>query len=450
MDKAAPATAVAGPAPGGSIALTVRLSIMMFLQFAIWGSWAVLIAGHMRNLGFTDPQINYVYLTTALGAMLSPLIAGWIADRFLPNQVFTGAVHLVGAALLLVAWRQRDFAPLWVAILCYAVLYMPTIALTNAIAFYHMKDSKKFGNIRVWGTIGWIVINWLLSLYLILWEGFSVDATFMGTPFKLTWAGLAPATSHIGDCLLAAAILSAAMGIYCLTLPNTPPSKEAKNPYAFLEAFKLTSSRNFAVLLAISFIVAIELPFYYNLTYLFLTEPGSGIGLKESHGALAMSLGQVAEVALMLLLAPSLRHLGMRTTIFLGILAWPVRYAIFAIGQPTWLVVVAQSLHGICYSFFFVGGMIAVERLAAKDIRASAQGLIVFATNGVGMLLGSVLAGHVADFFKLPTGGHAWPKIFLVPIVITVVAGIVFLALFSERRFRQESDRVEADAASTA
>lgn len=449
MDKATPAAAVAGPALGGSIALTVRLSIMMFLQFAIWGSWAVLIAGHMRNLGFTDPQINYVYLTTALGAMLSPLIAGWIADRFLPNQVFTGAVHLVGAALLLVAWRQRDFAPLWVAILCYAVLYMPTIALTNAIAFYHMKDSKKFGNIRVWGTIGWIVINWVLSLYLILWEGFSIDTTILGAQFTLTWVGLAPTVSHIGDCLLAAAMLSAAMGIYCLTLPNTPPAKEAKNPYAFLEAFKLTSSRNFAVLLAISFIVAIELPFYYNLTYLFLTEPGSGIGLKESHGALAMSLGQVAEVVLMLLLAPSLRHLGMRTTIFLGILAWPVRYAIFAIGQPTGLVVVAQSLHGICYSFFFVGGMIAVERLAAKDIRASAQGLIVFATNGVGMLLGSVLAGHVADFFKLPEGGHAWPKIFLVPIVITVVAGIVFLALFSERRFRQESDRVEADAAST-
>jgi len=431
MDKTAPLHPAAGPTPGGSVVLTLRLSIMMFLQFAIWGSWAVLIAGHMRNLGFTDPQINYVYLTTALGAMLSPLIAGWIADRFLPNQVFTGAVHLVGAALLLVAWRQRDFAPLWVAILCYAVLYMPTIALTNAIAFYHMKDSKKFGNIRVWGTIGWIVINWVMSGYLKLWEA------------------RAPGASHIGDCLIAAAVLSALMGLYCFTLPHTPPAKEAKNPYAFLEALKLTRARNFAVLLVISFVVAIELPFYYNLTFLFLTEPGAGVGLAESQANLAMSLGQVAEVALMLLLAPSLRYLGMRTTIFLGILAWPVRYAIFAIGQPTWLVVVAQSLHGICYSFFFVGGMIAVERLAAKDIRASAQGLIVFATNGVGMLLGSVLAGHVADFFKLPDGGHAWARIFLVPIVITVAAGIVFLALFSERRFRQESDRVEADAAST-
>ncbi len=408
--------------------LTGRLSVMMFVQFAIWGSWAVLIAGHMRNLGFTDPQINLVYLTTAIGAMLSPLVAGWIADRFLPNQIFTGSVHLVGAALLLAAWQVRTFLPLWLLILCYAVLYMPTIALTNAIAFYHMKDARKFGNIRVWGTIGWIVINWIMSLYLQLWESRS------------------PGVSHIGDCLVAAAILSALMGLYCFTLPNTPPSREAKNPYAFLEALRLTKNANFAVLLVISFIVAIELPFYYNLTFLFLTEPGTGVGLKESSANLAMSLGQIAEVLIMLALAPALRHLGMRTTIFLGILAWPVRYAIFAIGQPTWLVVAAQCLHGICYSFFFVGGMIAVERLAPKDIRASAQGLIVFATNGVGMLFGSLLAGQIAKMFLRPTGGHDWAKIFLVPIAITVVAGIAFLATFRERRFLEDSARIEAEA----
>ena len=418
-------TAVA-PAPRG---VYFRLSAMMFLEFAIWGSWAVLVAGHMRNLGFTDPQINLVYLTTAIGAMLSPLIAGWIADRFLPNQVFTGAVHLVGAALLLVAWRQREFWPLWVTVLSYAVLYMPTIALTNAISFHHLKDSKKFGNVRVWGTLGWIVINWEMSEYLRMWEG------------------RAPGVSHIGDCLIAAAVLSALMGIYCFTLPNTPPTKEAKNPYAFLEALKLVSNRNFAVLLVISFVVAIELPFYYNLTFLFLTEPGTGVGLPDSQANFAMSLGQIAEVLIMLLLAPSLRRLGTRATIFLGILAWPVRYAVFAIGQPTWLVIAAQCLHGICYSFFFVGGMIAVERLAPKDIRASAQGLIVFATNGVGMLFGSLLAGQIADLFILPAGGHAWARIFLVPIAITIVASIAFVSRFSERRFRADTERIEQTTA---
>ncbi len=417
---AAPAGIPAARAAG----VTARLALMMFIQFAIWGAWAVLIAGHMRNLGFSDPQINLVYLTTAIGAMLSPLIAGWIADRFLPNQIFTGCVHLAGALLLFAAWRQREFEPLFAFILAYAVLYMPTIALTNAIAFYHMGDSQKFGNIRVWGTIGWIVINWVMSLYLRWWEAHT------------------PGTSRVGDCLLAAALLSVLMGVYCLTLPHTPPARHARNPYAFLEALRLTRDRNFAVLLAISFVVAIELPFYYNLTFLFLTEPRTGVGLPESTANLAMSLGQVAEVLLMLLLAPSLRHLGMRTTIALGILAWPLRYAIFAIGQPVWLVIAAQCLHGICYSFFFVGGMIAVERLSHKDIRASAQGLIVFATNGVGMLLGSLLAGQIAHLFLLPGGGHRWAAIFMVPIVLTVLAAIVFVALFDERKYQQDSARI--------
>ena len=406
-----------------------RLWFMMFLQFAIWGTWAVLIAKHMENLKFTGAQMGYVYLTTALGAMLSPLVAGWIADRFLPNQLFTGAVHLLGAVLLFAAWRQTTFGPLWTVILCYAVLYMPTIALTNAIAFHHMGDSQKFGYVRVGGTIGWIAITWLLGLYLGYWEK------------------NAPGQSRVGDCLPVAAVLSVLMGLYCFTLPNTPPSKEAKNPFAFLEAFKLTANRNFSVLLVISFIVAIELPFYYNLTFLFLTDKVTGVGLAESRAAFAMSLGQVGEVLLMVLLAMSLKRLGMRTTIFLGILAWPVRYAVFAIGQPWWLVVAAQCLHGICYSFFFVGGMIAVERLAKKDIRASAQGLIVFATNGLGMLLGSLLAGWVFDFFKLPEGGHSWAKVFAIPIAVTAVGGMVFLALFDERRFQEDSLRVEQEAA---
>lgn len=144
----------------------------------------------------------------------------------------------------------------------------------------------------------------------------------------------------------------------------------------------------------------------------------------------------------MVLLWPSIRNLGMRTTIFLGILAWPVRYAVFAIGHPAWLVVAAQTLHGICYAFFFVGGMIAVERLSHKDIRASAQGLIVFATNGLGMLVGHFVSGRVHDFFRTAVGGHQWANIFLVPIAVTVVAAVAFMALFDERKFREDAERV--------
>lgn len=404
--------------------LYARLSTMMFLQFAVWGSWAVLIAGHMNHLGFSGREVSYVFGTTAFGSLISPLIAGWVADRFVSNQKFTALCHFLGAPLLYLAWQQTAFLPLWISIFFYAMLYMPTIALTNAIAFHHSNDSRTFGNVRAWGTVGWIAIAWVLSFYLGYRE--HVD----------------PGGVYLGDCLLFAAGLSVLLGAYCLTLPDTPPSPSKDHPYAFLDAFRLTHNRNFGVLLVVSFVVAIELPFYYNLTFLFLTEPEHGVGLSASTANLAMSLGQVGEVAMMLLLAPSLRRLGTRITIFLGILAWPVRYAVFAIGQPAWLVIAAQSLHGICYSFFFVGGMIVVERLSRKDIRASAQGLIVFATNGVGMLLGHFFSGQVHDYFALSSDGHDWTMIFLIPIAITLVAALGFLRLFDENRFAEDAKRI--------
>ena len=383
-----------------------RLSLMMFLQFAVWGGWAVLIAGHMSHLGFTERQMSYVYGTTAFGSILSPFVAGWVADRLFPAQIFAGISHFVGAALLVIAWRQTTFGGMWTAIFLHATLYMPTIALTNAVTFHHLRDAKRFGNIRVWGTVGWIAINWGLSWYLRFWETQS------------------PGVSHVGDSLLIAGIVGAVMGVYCLTLPNTPPAKNARNPYAFVEALSLMVNRNFATLLIISFVVAIELPFYYNLTFLFLTEPTTGVGLSESTANVAMSLGQVGELVVMLLLYPSIRRLGMRWTMFLGILAWPLRYTIFAIGRPAWLIVAAQTLHGVCFSFFFVGAMIAVERLSPKDIRSSAQALLVFATNGFGMLVGHFVSGRAHGWFALPEGGHDWTRIFLVPIAVTVFAAV--------------------------
>ena len=147
-----------------------RLSVMMFVQFAIWGAWAVLIAGHMANLGFSGKEIGFVFGSTAFGALLSPLIAGWVADRLMPTQFFTALCHFAGAPLLYLAWTQVSFGGLWVVMFCYALLYMPTIALTNAIAFRHMGDSDRFGNIRIWGTVGWIAIAWAMSEYLSYWE----------------------------------------------------------------------------------------------------------------------------------------------------------------------------------------------------------------------------------------------------------------------------------------
>lgn len=407
-----------------------RLSLMMFLQFAVWGAWSVMIAGHMEyNLHFEGLQIAMVFGTTAWGSILSPLIAGWIADRYMPTQKFTAIMHGVGAALLVVAFQQTTFWGLWTVMLLYAFCYMPTLSLTNAIAFHHMGDSDKFGNIRVWGTLGWIAVQTGLAAYLNYWGQ-------QGDALKI---------AHQADCLLIAAVAAAIMAVYSLSLPDTPPTKDADSPYAFLEAFKLTRNRNFAVLLLISFIVAIELPFYYNLTYLFLTDTAGGIGLGPDKAQLAMTLGQWGEVGLMFLLFPMLKRGGMRWTIFLGILAWPVRYIIFSIGQPTWLVIASQALHGICYAFFFVGGFIAVEKMAHKDLRASAQGLIVFATNGVGMLVGHFVSGKIHELNALPGGGYAWSKIFIVPIVVTIVAGALFLLLFDEAQYQADAKRIAAE-----
>jgi nucleoside transporter len=417
------------------LSLYARLSFMMFLQFAVWGAWSVMIAPHMNNLHFTGLQIGLVFGTTAWGAIVAPLIAGWIADRYMPSQIFTGLAHLAGAVLLFVAWKQTTFAGLWWTMFFYSLTYMPTIALTNGIAFYHMGKSDKFGNIRVWGTIGWIAIQFGLSFVLRYWETKT------------------PGVSHSGDTLMFAGIAAIVMGFFCFTLPNTPPTKNAKNPYAFLEAFKLVSNKNFAVLLLVSFVVAIELPFYYNLTPIFFTEAKraavgfGGLGLTESVTQRAMLIGQCGELLMMLLLWPMLRRFGIRGTIFAGILGWPVRYAIFAYGRPVALVIASQALHGVCYTFFFVGGMIAVERLAHRDIRASAQALILFATNGLGMLAGHFLSGAIHDHFRQADGTHQWSGIFLLPIVVTVAAGIVFMLFFDEKKFREDSDLVMAEAA---
>lgn len=483
-------------------AMYARLSVMMFLEFAVWGAWSVMIAVHMGGaLQFTGIQIGLVFGTTALGAILAPMIAGNIADRWVPSQVFTAISHLVGAALLFAAWMLPTFFPpplgghlgalkvttfgaLYTVMLLYSLTYMPTIALTNAIAFKHMGDSDKFGQIRVWGTLGWIAVQVGFAGYLKAMQGSTHE-------------------SHAGDCLLFAAVVALLMGLYSFTLPDTPPSRDARNPYAFLEAFKLTRNRNFMILLVVSFVVAIELPWYYNLTPMFFTEARDeqqlsqqwleqageraekeglpaptaappileqtstklgGLGLQESETQLASTIGQIAEISLMLLLWPMLRIYGMKVTIFFGILAWPLRYIAFSVGEPTWLVLSSQALHGIAYTFFFAAGMVAAERLAPKDIRASAQSLMLFATNGCGMLVGHFLSGHIDDLNRHQVmdsylvGGqelmppqflHNWPGTFLLPIAVTLLAAAAFAFLFNQPQYAEDTAKIKAEEYST-
>lgn len=395
---------------------------MMFLEFAAKGAWFVVVAGHMESLGFSGRQISYVYATSSLGAIISPLLAGWIADRFLPAQRFAALCHFLAGAVMLLAWHQTRFATFWPAILLYAIITGPTVGLVNAISFHHIEDSRRFGRVRVWGSIGWMAVNWLVAGYLFAMER------------------IAPGTSRVGDALVAGALLSFVMAVYCLTLPHTPPSREAKNPYAFLRSITQARNRNFAVLLVASTLAGAMLPFFYNLTFLYLTDSVTGMGMPESSAAAAITLGQLTEVLLMLLLVHVLRRLGTKTTMLLGLGALMCRGVIFALGRPLWLIVAAQTLHGFDYCFFFVASVIAAERLSESNLRASAQSLMVFATYGVGMLAGHVLSGRAYDWLAWDNGGHDWGRLFLLPLIIGVPTLLGLSVFFKGRDFEQMAD----------
>ena len=393
----------------------LSLSIMFGLSIMARGAASVLLSGHMGELGFSGKQIGYVFSTRALAALVSPLIAGWLADRYWPSQIFAGWCHLALAPVLYIAWLQVGFSGFWVVMCLYALIHLPAMTLINVVALYHLGDLGRFGHIRVWGTVGWVFISWVLSLYLRLWESWD------------------PAATRLGDGLLVAAFLYIIAGIYCLTLPHTPPGSRSQGSYAFLSTLRLLRRRNFSVLLGISFLSAVLSPFFYNFSFLFLIDPQK-IALSPSAANLVMSLGQVSEIAVLLGLAPSLRRLGIKRILLFGVAAQGLRFAIFAVGQPTWLVAGSQALHGVVFAFFNVGLVVAIESLSEKEYRASAQGLLTFARGGIGALFGNFVAGQIYDHFTLAGGGHAWRSIFLVPTCVAMLGLAMFGLLFREDR----------------
>jgi len=406
------------------MSVKLRLGAMMFLQYAIWGSWMPVLSAFLQNnLGFNAVQTSLIYSLLPLATIISPFVGGQFADRWFPTQKVIAVLQLAGGALLIAMSGVTAFSPLMWLMLVYSLIYAPTLALTNSIAFVNLKSSEKeFGAIRVWGTIGWIAAGLALA----------------------GWRTLAQSPEGIamkGDSLLLAGVFSLLMGILSFALPATPPQKSGAKPWAFLEAFKMFKDRSFAVFALICFIVATELWFYYILTAPFLTS--AAIGLSQKYVSAVMAIAQVAEIFVMaFLLSWALRKYGMRRTLTLGILAWPIRYIIFVIGAPAWLVVASLALHGFCYVFFFTAAYIHVDRIAPKDIRHSAQGLIAMIILGVGSYVGSLFVGWVQTLFTSTAIGAAgeavktvnWRGIFLVPATLTIVCLIIFLVFFREKR----------------
>jgi nucleoside transporter len=389
----------------------VQLSAMMFLQFFVWGAWYVTMGTYLsQTLKATGVQIGAAYSANAMATIISPFIVGLIADRYFAAQKFMGVLHLVGAVLLYYATTITDPNTFFWIILAYSAMYMPTLALSNAVAFNLMSEpDKEFPRIRVFGTLGWIVVG--LFIGALHFEGID-NLAASAMPFKI------------------AAAASFLLGLYAFTLPNTPPKAQNTDGASIgqilgLDALVLFKDRSYLVFFIASILVCIPLSFYYSFTNTFLTQ----VGMENATGK--MTMGQMSEVLFMVLLPLFYKRLGIKNILIVAMIAWVVRFLSFGFGNVDALIglfYLGIILHGICFDLFFVSGMIYTETKAGPNIKSAAQGLITFATYGVGMFIGTYLSGLVKDNY---TVGDvvAWQSFWLVPAGITV-AVLAFLVLF--------------------
>ncbi len=409
------------------ITTRLQLSLMMFLEFFIWGAWFVTLGTFLiSNLHATGAQTGSVFSTQSWGAIIAPFIIGLIADRYFNAEKILAILHLLGAVLMYQMYMAAEVSTFYPFVLAYMVLYMPTLALVNSISFNQMKDpEKEFSSIRVWGTIGWIVAGLLIS-FVFLWDSEdNVKAGLMRNTFLL------------------ASIASLVLGIFSFTLPKTPPkiSKDTKvkvSDILGLDALKLLKDKNFLLFFIASILICIPLAFYYQNANPFL----SNIGVTNPTGK--MTIGQISEVLFLLMLPVFFKKFGFKKTILAGMFAWALRYALFAYGNAgdlSFMLIIGIALHGICYDFFFVSGQIYTNAKAGIKYKSAAQGLITLATYGVGMLIGFKIAGLITDAYKISETAFDWKMIWIIPSGIAFVVFLLFAIFFNDKNEKTITDQ---------
>ena len=403
----------------------IQLSLMMFLQFFIWGGWFVTLGTFLGNdLNATGAETGMAFSTQSWGAIIAPFFIGLIADRYFNAEKILGVLQLIGAVIMYYMAQAESFDAFYPLVFAYMVAYMPTLALVNSVSFFQMKDpAKEFSLIRVFGTIGWIVAGLVIS-YVFHWD--SKESISQGA---------------LSNTFIMVAIASLILGLISFTLPKTPPSQSdgaiSISDILGLDALKLLKDRNFLMFFITSILICIPLAFYYQQANPFLVE----LGMENPTGK--MTLGQISEVLFMLLLPFFFKKFGFKKTLLVGMLAWAVRYALFAYGNAgelTFMLIMGIALHGICYDFFFVSGQIYTDFKAGEKVKSAAQGLITLATYGVGMLVGFWVAGKISDKYTLTDGTHDWLVIWMIPAVFALGIMVLFIVVFKDEKIELKEE----------
>jgi nucleoside transporter len=404
--------------------IRIKLSIMMFLEFFIWGAWFVTLGTFLgNNLKASGSETAAIFSTQSWGAIIAPFIIGLIADRYFNAEKILGILHLGGAFLMYQMYHSEEVGMFYTYVLSYMILYMPTLALVNSVSFNQMKDpEKEFANIRVWGTIGWIL------------AGLSISFIFHWDAAEAVSGGL------LKNTFLLAGIAAFILGIFSFTLPKTPPKvsdeKIKIGDIIGLDALKLLKDKNFAIFFISSILICIPLAFYYQNAHPFLTEAG------VANPTGKMAIGQISEALFLLLIPVFFTRFGFKKTILVGMLAWAIRYVLFAYGNGgdlSFMLILGIALHGICYDFFFVSGQIYTNSKAGEKYKSAAQGLITLATYGVGMLIGFAVAGWITDNYKMIDGAINWEMVWIIPAGIAFAVFVIFALLFNEKNKVEET-----------